>query len=340
MASRRCKLWVRAASRRIDRDFVEDQAPKVMDAPSLDSYREDQVDESVREALSSLPEVHREILVLRYFGGMNSKEIAKAIGVSPAAIRMRLTRAREQLKEEMVAMMDTVFEGQRLPMGFTLRVVEAVKHIKINPMPRMAGVPWGLSLAVGIIVTVLGLNSQMSVPSDMAIPTGFPLPVETKVLKTGEIPVDILKTDEISVIASKQRNVNGREPQFQTPQNALMLAPRAEVGKWTKKADMPTPRGGHCAAAVNGKIYAVGGGPHETDVEEYDPLTDTWTKKADAPDQRGVCWASAGVVNDRIYVIGGEGIGGCFSRVWEYNPSNDKWTKKLDMPTIEFSIKS
>ncbi|MFC1715471.1 RNA polymerase sigma factor [Candidatus Poribacteria bacterium] len=203
IASTRCKLWVRSQSRRVDQEYIADQDPKAMDKLSLDSHSDSQLGESIREALDSLPEMHREVLVLHYFGGMKSKEIARAIGTSPGAIRMRLSRARAQLREEMVDMMDTAFEGQKIPAGFTLHIVEAVKRIKINPMPRVAGLPWGLSLAAGIIMAVLVLNPHMSIPTDMEDPAGFPLPVETKVLKAGEIPVDILKTSRISIISSK-----------------------------------------------------------------------------------------------------------------------------------------
>jgi DNA-directed RNA polymerase specialized sigma24 family protein len=101
-----------------------------------------QLDDSVREALDSLPDAYREVLVLHYFGGMTIKNMARAMGVSPGAIGMRLSRARAQLREEMVDIMDTAFEGQRLPVGFTFRIVEAVKRIKIHPTPRMAGLPW------------------------------------------------------------------------------------------------------------------------------------------------------------------------------------------------------
>ena len=80
---------------------------------------------------------------------------------------------------------------------------------------------------------------------------------------------------------------------------------------WTKKADMPTARSHAPAAAVDGKIYVIGGGafieyPEANSfstVEEYDPETDTWTRKADMPTPRNGC--SAGVVNGKIYVIGG-----------------------------------
>ena len=379
IASRRCKLWIRTASRRVDRDFIQDQDPKEMDAPSLASYRESQLDESVREALSALPEIHREVLVLRYFGGMTSVEIAKAIGVSPGAIRMRLTRAREQLKEEMVAMMGTAFEGQRLPIGFTLRVVEAIKHMKINPMPRMAGLPWGLSLAAGIIITVLSLNPHLTIPGDIGVPAGSPLPVEAKVLKTGEIPVDILEISRVSVIANKQGAGKGGAPE--KPEKFLM-APAGDEGTWTQRSDMPDGKYGMTANTANGKIYIIGGVDStglDPFVREYNPTTDTWTKKAEMHTPRhhhsscvvdgkvyaiggvefrtgvlipnvevydpamdicvkkadmptGRAGLSASVVNGNIYVFGGTpDYKNCVSTVEEYNPLTDKWTKKADM---------
>ncbi len=47
----------------------------------------------------------------------------------------------------------------------------------------------------------------------------------------------------------------------------------ADMGKWTKKADMPTARARLSTSAVNGKIYAIGGwkgGFALSTVEEYD----------------------------------------------------------------------
>ena len=87
---------------------------------------------------------------------------------------------------------------------------------------------------------------------------------------------------------------------------ALPTMDFAEEGTWTKVMDMPTPRAGHAAAVVKGKIYVIGGATTKevlSSVEEYDPMTSTWTPKADMPTGR---WSSAGcVVNGKIYVIGG-----------------------------------
>jgi len=122
-----------------------------------------------------------------------------------------------------------------------------------------------------------------------------------------------------------------------------------ETDTWTRKADMPTPRGSLCTAVVNGKIYAIGGvtgmagggGSLVSVVEEYDPVTDTWTKKsAKMPTPRSIF--SISVVNGKIYAIGGEDrnmnvnniVNPCgVSTVEEYDPIKDVWTKKADMPT-------
>jgi RNA polymerase sigma factor (sigma-70 family) len=339
IAYARCTDLLRVRSKRADRDFIEDQDPQVIDAPSLDSYRRDQQDESLRGALDSLPDAYREVLVLHYFGGMTIKDMANALGVSPGAIGMRLSRARAQLREEMIAMMDTTFESQRLPTGFTFRIVEAVKRIKIDPMPRMGGLPWGLSLAAGVIVAVLSLGPHVSITSDISIPSGSPLPVESKVLKTGEITVDIMDVSQMSLIASKQGDSDGGEP---LSQNDMLLAPPVQVGTWTERAEMSTAKLNPCSAVVDGKIYVIGGQNEQKDgisiLEEYDPAANVWVRKADMMKGRGI--ASANTVDGKIYVIGGydsrDGIGVPNSRVEEYDLKTDTWRWRADMPTARY----
>jgi N-acetylneuraminic acid mutarotase len=114
---------------------------------------------------------------------------------------------------------------------------------------------------------------------------------------------------------------------------------------WTKKADMPTPRIGLCTSVVEGKIYAIGGS-HEwhggndftclSIVEEYDPVTDTWTRKADIPTARG--GSAAGVLDGKIYVIGGVNRKTVFVTVEEYDPATDTWIKTAHMPTARAAL--
>ena len=58
-------------------------------------------DLSLYLTLDSLPDKYRLPLVLRYSEGMTEQQIAKALGLSAAAVRGRLYRARQRLKKEL-----------------------------------------------------------------------------------------------------------------------------------------------------------------------------------------------------------------------------------------------
>ena len=75
---------------------------------------------------------------------------------------------------------------------------------------------------------------------------------------------------------------------------------------WDTMADMPTGRLGPGVAAVNGRIYVIGGyGQAALDInEEYDPVTDTWTTKTNMPTARS--YFAIAVYQNKIYCIGGE----------------------------------
>jgi N-acetylneuraminic acid mutarotase len=106
----------------------------------------------------------------------------------------------------------------------------------------------------------------------------------------------------------------------------------AQSGAWETRAPMPTPRTLHALAAVNGKLYAVGGGFNLT-VEAYDPVTDSWTTRASMPGPPRNQFASA-VFNGKIYVIGGVVPPNIpLSLVQVYDPAADTWTTKANMPT-------
>ena len=71
--------------------------------------------------------------------------------------------------------------------------------------------------------------------------------------------------------------------------------------------------------------------PHRSvgTVEEYDPKTNTWSERSSTPTARN--HAAVGVVNNKIYVIGGR-LGGAFiftasntNVVEEYDPMTDQW---------------
>lgn len=119
-------------------------------------------------------------------------------------------------------------------------------------------------------------------------------------------------------------------------------------GAWQTMAPMPTARSGLCVAAVNGKVYAIGGnysgcGTCATGVnEEFDPSAKgglgAWTPKAPMPTPRYD--ASCAVLNGRIYVFGGRQNGEYpyqpLPTVEEYDPGADTWRAVADLPSPRF----
>lgn len=57
--------------------------------------------ESVRAALDSLPERDREVLVLRYLEDLSTADAAAVLGVGESAVKMRLVRALQRLRDRM-----------------------------------------------------------------------------------------------------------------------------------------------------------------------------------------------------------------------------------------------
>ncbi|MEK7397702.1 MAG: sigma-70 family RNA polymerase sigma factor [Candidatus Poribacteria bacterium] len=334
-----CKNKIREQTRR--RDIVPiKQDMEALENASLDSYQEEQflswrneALDSLDKALDSLPEQYRQILTLHYLGGMKGEEISKFLSISHGTVRQRLSRARAMLKEEVLVMISTDYEQRKLSASFTFRIVEAVKKIRINPPSMIKGLPWGLSVGAGFLMILLSLGShiQINLP-DIAM--GLPLPNDMKILKVGEIPVDVVKVSTISSIGNKGDG-KGFAPDPKGQENAFLMAPQGE-GEWTKIANMPTQRYGSASCVVNGKIYVISGIRSQwgviTSVEEYDPVKNIWIKKSNIPTPR--FFMPASVVNGKIYVIGGLSFNGVWtvhSDVEEYDPVLDKWTKKANM---------
>ena len=76
---------------------LDQQAARDADVIDELSRRED--GDLVAAALVELEETTRAALVLRYYDGLSSKEIAQLLEISPAAVDMRLMRGRHELRK-------------------------------------------------------------------------------------------------------------------------------------------------------------------------------------------------------------------------------------------------
>jgi N-acetylneuraminic acid mutarotase len=150
------------------------------------------------------------------------------------------------------------------------------------------------------------------------------------------------------------------KPGWQPIDNAWEYDPAKDT--WKALAPMPTRRGSSNAVVHGGKIYVIGGasmhpGSKETFIhparphravdtnEVYDPKTNTWEARSTMPTARN--HAAAGMVNNKIYIIGGR-VGAAFitrgssvNIVEEYDPATDQWgALRPPMPTARSAVAS
>jgi len=102
--------WLCGIVRNLSLDMLRRRKPAEpwgADAPAVDQrWTHDPLEElgrrerhsRVAAAIASLDEVSRPVVVLRYYDGLSSKDIAELLEMSPAAVDMRLSRARKQLR--------------------------------------------------------------------------------------------------------------------------------------------------------------------------------------------------------------------------------------------------
>lgn len=82
------------------REDAEGEAPPAMSAPHVDAHAEveaEDLDARVTRAIAALPEKRRAAMSLRWAHDLSAPEIARVIGTTPEAVRVLLTRARQEL---------------------------------------------------------------------------------------------------------------------------------------------------------------------------------------------------------------------------------------------------
>ncbi len=124
------------------------------------------------------------------------------------------------------------------------------------------------------------------------------------------------------------------------------------TNRWIPGANMMSPRAEGVAAAVDGKIYWIGGRVPEVPAsahfnehkdsnlnEVFDTATGTWSTRAPAPTARNS--AAAAVIDGKIYVVGGRRFikssdgktrMSNFATLEVYDPRTDRWETKAPMP--------
>ena len=112
----------------------------------------------VNKLLEKLPAGERTVMTLHYLGEMTTSEISKFLGISGAAVRTRLHRARERLQKEEARLIQAVLGGVQISLDVKQNIMREVVDLKPTPSPK----PWvafGTALGVAVLL-LLSVNNE------------------------------------------------------------------------------------------------------------------------------------------------------------------------------------
>jgi len=115
--------------RRRTRDYESlDDAPNLADeSPTPDAAAANEEESAlVRNSLAKLPETYRLPLILFYREGQSVAAVAEALGISEDAVKQRLARGREMLRDRMSGLIETVLTRTGPTAVFTMAIAAAI----------------------------------------------------------------------------------------------------------------------------------------------------------------------------------------------------------------------
>ncbi|MBI2501756.1 MAG: sigma-70 family RNA polymerase sigma factor [Candidatus Latescibacteria bacterium] len=125
MAINECRMWHRRRPDQISLSEAEMEAVAGQ-APSPEDERVSrEVRQTVLAAVGQLSEPQQQVVTLFYLEELSLDQIAAFLGISPQTANQRLYRARRQLKQEMLNMVEETLGKQKLPKNFTEEVITA-----------------------------------------------------------------------------------------------------------------------------------------------------------------------------------------------------------------------
>jgi len=146
-----CTTWLRRRQHVMSLEEAEMLASHAALAAEKSRQREQRAE--ILQAVDSLPEKSRLMVTLHYLSGLSCREIGESIGMSANAVAQHLHRARQQLKEMMMAEIEEGYAMNRLPESFTQEVLERVTLCPIVEgkfvTSRGEGDVFGLMMGVG-----------------------------------------------------------------------------------------------------------------------------------------------------------------------------------------------
>jgi len=130
------RMWLRKnQKRRQTAVALEEVSQADLAVFSIQAHSAKGEQELVHDAINALPESYRLPISLHYLGGLSCHEIASFLGTSTNAILVKLHRARQKLRKEMLKMIEAEFAQQQLKPGFTIHLMERLRPHPISTSP-------------------------------------------------------------------------------------------------------------------------------------------------------------------------------------------------------------
>ena len=159
--------WLRKLQRDVSRsaaslDVAAEQASSDFEPAQIALEREQA--EVVDQALGHIPEKYRESLVLFYREEKSTREVAERLGLSENSARQRIARARNMLRDQVAAMVETTLTKSRPGKAFTGMVMAAIagKAIQGTVATAVVGTAGG-SMGVGLSALFTGIGGKVAV---------------------------------------------------------------------------------------------------------------------------------------------------------------------------------
>ena len=167
IAANHCSTWLR--KKRLWTQPLEDTNSAQLEKATYSGYviaenertTAEAQREVVKKLLAKLQESERTVITLYYLGEMTYEEISEFLGVSVAAIKNRLYRARRRLKKEEPMIREALGNFQITP-NLAENIMREISRLKpVTPSSSKPLVPWGIGVSALVVVfLMLGVGNQ------------------------------------------------------------------------------------------------------------------------------------------------------------------------------------
>ena len=131
-----CRMWLRSTRETLPLESLGEGPPGVETSahPEQPDQAMDRkaVRQIVLKALSSLSEANRQAVTLYYIDGLKTSEIASFLDASPAAVRQRLRRSRDQMQKELLDMVENTLQTEAPDDDFDAELDRLLEETRVS----------------------------------------------------------------------------------------------------------------------------------------------------------------------------------------------------------------